>query len=235
MHILLHPLLASASAPLGNLNFNFSFVAVVAFRSLLAVLIGLFVGLERSRHGRAAGMRTHVLVCLGSAVTAMTGVYINEITGSGDVMRLAAQVISGVGFLGAGMIILKNDNMIMGLTTAAGVWATATLGIAVGYGFYSGALIGATFFLISLILLAKFERRKKNTLVVYVEINDMKLLNNFLDRVREISSSEPVFRVYAPISNCTGHIGVDVVMDRRKGLHAEAFLGMEGVAYAFEA
>ena len=85
---------------------------VVAFRSMIAVLIGLFIGMERARHGRAAGMRTHVLVCLGSAVTAMTGLYINQVAGSGDVLRLAAQVISGVGFLGAGMIILKGNNVI---------------------------------------------------------------------------------------------------------------------------
>ncbi len=210
-------------------------IYVVAFRSLAAVLIGLFIGMERARHGRAAGMRTHVLVCLGAAVTSMTGIYINELTGSGDVLRLAAQVISGVGFLGAGMIILKNDNMIMGLTTAAGVWATATLGIAVGYGFYSGAGLGTFFFLVTLTLFSKFERKKKNTLVIYVELNDITLLNNFISAAKEKYPSEPVFRVYAPISGCKGHLGVDVVMDRRKGLHADEFLEIEGVAYAFEA
>lgn len=210
-------------------------IYVVAFRSLVAVLIGLFIGMERARHGRAAGMRTHVLVCLGAAVTAMTGIFINQITGNGDVLRLAAQVISGVGFLGAGMIILKNDNMIMGLTTAAGVWATATLGIAVGYGFYSGALIGAFFFLITLTLFSKFERRKKNTLVVYVELTEMTRLNGFIKEAKEKCPSEATFRVYAPISGSAGHLGIDVVMDRRKGMHADEFLDMEGVAFAFEA
>jgi len=208
---------------------------VVAFRSLVAVIIGLIIGIERARHGRAAGMRTHVLVCLGAAVTAMTGIYINEVTGIGDVLRLAAQVISGVGFLGAGMIILKNDNMIMGLTTAAGVWATATLGIAAGYGFYSGALIGAFFFLITLTLFSKFERRKKNTLVVYVELNDMTILNSFIKDAKEKCPVDPTFRVYAPISGTAGHLGIDVVMDRRKGMHADEFLAMEGVAFAYEA
>ncbi|MBQ3075734.1 MAG: MgtC/SapB family protein [Clostridia bacterium] len=210
-------------------------IYVVAFRSLIAVLIGLFIGMERARHGRAAGMRTHVLVCLGAAVTAMTGLYVKEVIDNGDVLRLAAQVISGVGFLGAGMIILKNDNMIMGLTTAAGVWATATLGIAVGYGFYSGALLGAFFFLITLTLFSKFERRKKNTMVVYVELTEMTLLNNFIKAAKEKCPAEPGFRVYAPISGTAGHLGIDVVMDRRKGLHADEFLGMEGVAFAFEA
>lgn len=210
-------------------------IYVVFIRSFVAVLIGLVIGMERARHGRAAGMRTHVLVCLGAAVTAMTGIYINQLTGGGDVLRLAAQVISGVGFLGAGMIILKNDNMIMGLTTAAGVWATATLGIAAGYGFYAGALIGAVFFLITLTLFSKFERRKKNTLVVYVELREMSLLNTFIKNVKEKCPSEPSFRVYAPISGTAGHLGIDVVMDRRKGMHADEFLDFESVAYAYEA
>lgn len=210
-------------------------IFIVTFRSIIAVLIGVFIGMERARHGRAAGMRTHVLVCLGSAVTAMTGLYINQVAGSGDVLRLAAQVISGVGFLGAGMIILKNDNMIMGLTTAAGVWATATLGIAVGYGFYSGAILGAILFLITLTLFSKFERKKKNTMVVYVELTEMTLLNGFIKDAKEKCPSEPTFRVYAPISGTAGHLGIDVVMDRRKGMHADEFLGMDGVAFAFEA
>ena len=207
----------------------------VGFRCLIAVLVGLLIGMERARHGRAAGMRTHVLVCLGSAITAMTGIFVHEISGGGDVLRLAAQVISGVGFLGAGMIILKNDNMIMGLTTAAGVWATATLGIAVGYGFYAGALIGAFLFLVALMLFAKFERRKKNTLVMYVEINEMAKFNTFMEQVKAACPCEPVFRVYAPVSSCKGHIGIDVVMDRRKALSCQDFLEFDGVAFAYEA
>lgn len=207
---------------------------VVLFRAFLSVVIGLLIGMERARHGRAAGMRTHILVCLGAAMTAMTGLYIQNQFGTGDVLRLAAQVISGVGFLGAGMIILKNDNMIMGLTTAAGVWATATLGIAIGYGFYTGAIISALFFLITLILFAKFERKKKNTIVIYVEINEMQKLNPFLDQIHSLCRSEPVFRVYAPLSGCAGHLGVDVVMDRRKGLSPEDLLEIDGVAFAIE-
>ena len=90
-------------------------------RSLAAVVIGGLIGSERARHGRAAGMRTHILVCLGSCMTSMTSVFVSDIMGNnGDVFRISAQVVSGIGFLGAGMIILKNNNMITGLTTAAG-------------------------------------------------------------------------------------------------------------------
>lgn len=117
---------------------DFQFILSVFSRSILSVIIGGLIGSERARHGRAAGMRTHILVCLGSALTSMMSVYVSQILGNGgDILRIPAQVISGIGFLGAGMIILKNNNVITGLTTAAGVWTTSIIGIAVGYGFYS--------------------------------------------------------------------------------------------------
>jgi len=210
-------------------------IGLVALRCGIAVIIGMLIGLERSLHGRAAGMRTHVLVCLGAALTAMTGIYVSEISGGGDVLRLAAQVISGVGFLGAGMIILKNDNMITGLTTAAGVWATATVGIAIGYGFYVGAVIASVFFIITLIFFQKMERNKKNTLVIYVEVEDMTKLNSLLDEIKAALPTKPIFRVYSPVSGCAGHVGVDVVMDRRKSLAVEDLLKMDGVVFAIEA
>ena len=100
----------------------------VLIRCAAAIIVGAVIGSERAKHGRAAGMRTHILVCLGATMTAMTGLYIAEIMGmSADVSRIAAQVISGVGFLGAGMIVLKSNSVITGLTTAAGVWTTATM------------------------------------------------------------------------------------------------------------
>lgn len=204
----------------------------VILRSLVALIVGLLIGLERSHHGRAAGMRTHILVSLGAALTAMTGIYIYTKYGVGDVFRLAAQVISGVGFLGAGMIILKNDNVISGLTTAAGVWATATLGLAVGYGFYLGALIATALFLLALTLFTKFERRKRNTEVIYLELNDMKLVNPILDRITSTLVKEPSFRVEAPRSGYHGHIGITLMLDRRKGITIEDLLTMDGVVFA---
>ncbi len=206
----------------------------ILIRVGLSILVGLIIGVERSIHGRAAGMRTHVLVCLGSAMTSMTGIYVYEVYGIGDVLRLAAQVISGVGFLGAGMIILKNDNMITGLTTAAGVWATATVGIALGYGFYTGALIIAAGLMFSLILLAKMERRKKNTKVVYLEIDDMKKINALMDIIREKATKEPLFRILPPKSNCNGHLGLELVMDRRQSLSLEELLSLDNVIFAAE-
>ncbi len=206
---------------------------VVLFRCLFSLVIGLVIGLERSFHGRAAGMRTHILVCLGATVTAMTGIFCTDTFG-GDTMRLSAQVISGVGFLGAGMIVLKNDNVITGLTTAAGVWATATLGIAVGYGFYYGAGIATLLFFIALTLFAKMERRKKNTEVIYVEVGDMTKVNKLISEINTELPYAHTIRIQAPKSGCAGHIGIELVMDRRKHLPLEKLLEKEDVIFAIE-
>ena len=108
------------------LNYISDFNAVTAcLRIVLSALVGGIIGNERGRHGSAAGLRTHILVCVGAAMTALTGFFVYETYNlQGDVLRLAAQVVSGIGFLGAGMIIVKNSNVITGLTTAAGMWAT---------------------------------------------------------------------------------------------------------------
>lgn len=205
----------------------------VIFRSILAVLIGGLIGTERARHGRAAGMRTHILVCLGAAMTSMTGIYMQGLVG-GDPFRIAAQVISGVGFLGAGMIILKNGNVITGLTTAAGVWATATIGIAIGYGFYSGAVTVAALFLITIILFAKLERGKRRTEVIYLEIDNMERVNPLLNELKGIIKVDFSFRVIEAKSGSKGHIGIDLIIDKRYDLDVDTLCELENVLFAIE-
>ena len=206
----------------------------IVIRAVFSVVVGIIIGIERARHGRAAGMRTHILVCLGAAMTSMTGLFIQEKYGLGDIARLSAQVISGVGFLGAGMIILKNDNVITGLTTAAGVWATATLGIAVGYGFYIGAITAALLCLITLTLFAKFERRKYNTQILYLEIENAHLVNPLLDQIREKTNTPPTVHIIPPKSAASGHIGMELVTDRRNGIDLALLLEMDGVLFGIE-
>ena len=95
-------------------------------RLLLAAVLGGLIGTERGAKGRAAGMRTHIIVCIGAAMTALVGLYTTDVLGqSSDPMRLSAQVISGIGFLGGGMILIRGRHRITGLTTAAGLWTTA--------------------------------------------------------------------------------------------------------------
>ena len=114
---------------------EFNTVTVI-LRVILAAVAGALVGLEREFHGRAAGMRTHMMVALGAALTSMIGLYVCFVLEfNSDPMRVAAQVISGVGFLGAGTILLRGGgSRITGLTTGAGLWAAAAIGLAVGAG-----------------------------------------------------------------------------------------------------
>lgn len=143
-------------------------VGIIAMRLFLAALLGGLVGLDRENKKRAAGLRTHVLVSLGSALVMITSVYIFEqyhgLTNI-DPARLGAQVISGIGFLGAGTII-KQGTAVKGLTTAASLWAVACIGLATGIGFYTAAILAGIVVFITLVLLSKFEkvfRRKADT------------------------------------------------------------------------
>ena len=111
----------------------------IVIRLLAATLCGGLLGMERERKKRPAGLRTYILVCMGAALVIMTNIYITDLYGTGDPTRLAAQVVSGIGFLGAGTIIVTTRNRVRGLTTAAGLWASACMGIAIGAGFYIGA------------------------------------------------------------------------------------------------
>lgn len=126
---------------------------VAIIRIIIAFLLAGLIGWQREHQHKPAGFRTHVLVGLGSALTMMTGIYLMELYPDMnlDPARISAQVISGVGFLGAGTI-LKEKGSIVGLTTASSIWLVACVGLAVGVGFYAGA-VGIS--LISFISLTK--------------------------------------------------------------------------------
>jgi putative Mg2+ transporter-C (MgtC) family protein len=133
----------------------------VILRLLLSVLFSGLVGLEREVQGRAAGLRTHILVCTGSTLIMLTGLHLCALYQGVveiDPGRIAAQVVSGIGFLGAGTIIQFRDS-VKGLTTAASLWAAAGIGLAVGSGFYVGATVTTFIVLSVLFLLSRVERR----------------------------------------------------------------------------
>lgn len=204
-------------------------------RSAAAVAIGCLIGSERVRHGRAAGMRTHILVCLGACMTSMTGVYVNNILGiNGDVFRISAQVVSGIGFLGAGMIILKSNNVIKGLTTAAGIWTTGTIGIALGYGFYSGAVIVTFLFIGTITLFAKFERKNKSTEIIYIEIDNAYRLNEILEELEKIIPETFSYQISAPKSNCSGNVGINLAVNKFVKIDTEVILKLPNIVFAIE-
>lgn len=137
------------------------------YRLVLASILSGIIGFEREAHGRAAGLRTHILVCVGSSLIMITSLYVFEVyagRGSLDPGRIAANVVTGIGFLGAGTII-RSGSSVMGLTTAASIWAVAGIGLAVGCGFYTGAISATIIILAVLMLLRKVEdvvTQKKN-------------------------------------------------------------------------
>lgn len=123
-------------------SLGLSYIEIV-LRIVLSLVIGGVIGLERGSKSQPAGIRTHSIVCLAACLIMMTNEYVSYKFGTGDPTRLGAQVISGVGFLGAGTILITDKKKITGLTTAAGIWASAGIGLAIGVGFYEGAVLGA--------------------------------------------------------------------------------------------
>ena len=203
-------------------------------RALAAVVIGGLIGSERARHGRAAGMRTHILVCLGSCMTAMTSMFVHNFLGSGDVFRIPAQVVSGIGFLGAGMIILKSNNIITGLTTAAGVWTTATIGVALGYGYYVEAVVVTVLFLSTIVLFARFERKRKSAEVIYVEIDDAYRVNDVVRALEKAIPESFTYQIFAPKSGIQGNVGINVVIDKRSDMDVSQLSALDNVVYSVE-
>lgn len=149
--------------------------ASIAFRLFLSIILCGAIGMERGLRNRPAGFMTYLLVGCGSALIMITNQYIATIYTNVDPTRMAAQVVSGIGFLGAGTIITTSKNEIRGLTTAAGIWATAAVGLAVGIGFYGGAILGSVFIIFSLMYLKKIDlyiKTHAKTMEIYLEYNE---------------------------------------------------------------
>ncbi|HOR13333.1 MAG TPA: MgtC/SapB family protein [Clostridia bacterium] len=183
-----------------------------AFRLLLATMLGGFIGMERGRRGRAAGMRTHILVCLGAALSALIGLYTTEVLDFGtDPLRVGAQVISGIGFLGAGMILIRSHTQVMGLTTAAGLWATAAIGLAIGIGYYEAALLTMLLVIITNALFPFMERNIKvhRNPTLYLELKEPEQLNAFLLYLKEYYKIT-AFHIIPPKSGFENHLGLEV-------------------------
>lgn len=160
----------------------------ITVRIGLALVIGGILGMEREVRKQPAGFRTYMLVCMGSAAVMMTNQYITQTFGNSDPSRLGAQVVSGIGFLGAGTILVTRNNQVRGLTTAAGLWAAACAGLAVGIGFYKGAvLMGAAISLIMTVF-QKVDNRLLTTSRIfnlYMNFDSAANLNLFLESCKE--------------------------------------------------
>lgn len=219
---------------------EFNNVSVIV-RLLLAMILGGCIGMEREKNKRPAGFRTHILVCVGSCMTALIGLFVwSEMNGASDPLRIAAQVISGIGFLGVGTILVKEHDRITGLTTAAGLWATAAIGIACGYGFYSGAFIGTLVVAITSAILYKFEargRKKNRKRSFYLEVGSATCLNEYIDWIQAEFKAKNVV-VVAPRTAINGNVGLEIVLPLAGNEDIKTVLGIlrskEAVLFAVE-
>jgi putative Mg2+ transporter-C (MgtC) family protein len=160
----------------------------VLVRLFLAVVCGGAIGIEREHKRRPAGFRTHILICLGAAMTTMTSQFLYlDLHMFTDVGRLGAQVVAGIGFIGAGTIIVTKRRQVKGLTTAAGLWTCAIIGLAVGAGYYEAAVLATVVILLAEIFFSRFEYwilvNSKN-LNMYVEYNGNDNLDNIIRLIK---------------------------------------------------
>lgn len=185
----------------------------VLFRLVMSLILGGLVGFERGHHGRAAGLRTHILVCLGATMAALVGLYSTQILGfNSDPLRVGAQVVSGIGFLGVGTIMIKDHSRVTGLTTAAGLWTTACIGLSIGMGFYLAALIAFAIVIITFSILVFLDKstRIKNTYMCYVEISDISNIKTFYDEIKGLVSKVEVIPAKSGINT---HIGLELITE----------------------
>ena len=210
--------------------------AVLLIKLLFCCLSGGLIGLERGRHGRSAGLRTHLLVCLGAALAGLLDLHIHDLLGS-DGTRIAAQVVTGIGFLGAGIILIKRDFTVTGLTTAAGMWTTSIIGLAYGYGFYEAGLLATLLVMMTTMLLFRLESGQKSVLCLYLEIDDLAATNAVIEKLRELTPMGHI-EVVSPKSGNTSHIGLRLSFTKKRvrawghsGKHLEPFLAIEHVLY----
>ena len=167
---------------------NFTPISIV-LRIILAGMCGSIIGIEREIKRRPAGFRTHILICVGAAITTLTSQYLALMMNyNTDPARLGAQVIAGVGFIGAGTIVVGKNQRVKGLTTAAGLWVLAIIGLAIGSGFYEGGIIATIIAFVTEWVLANLEHwivRKSPEVNIMVEFQSKQCLEPILEMFRE--------------------------------------------------
>lgn len=176
-----------------ELFYSFNDISIVV-RLVLAAFCGGFIGIERESKRRAAGFRTHILTAMGAAMTTLVGQYLLTLEASAaenfaaDPLRLGAQVISGMGFIGAGAIIVTKRKQVKGLTTAAGLWTTAIIGLAAGAGCYLEVIFSTAMIILAEMIFSKAEyylMSNPRIVNVYVDFIDKSVLYKINDRINE--------------------------------------------------
>ncbi|MBQ8803296.1 MAG: MgtC/SapB family protein [Tyzzerella sp.] len=223
------------------MNIQWQDILDAFIKMAMALFCGGVLGIERGRKKRPAGFRTYMLVCLGATLVMMTNDYICQIYGTGDVARMGAQVVNGIGFLGAGTIITTGHNRVKGLTTAAGLWASACIGLAIGSSYYVGALMGTFMIFIIMVVLHSFDRRllsSTKVVVLYVEMKKMSVIRRLNAFAKEHNIIVDDVEMETPDPTRSSRVAALVSLRLpKKSAHAELIdqiNAIEGVHYAEE-
>lgn len=210
-------------------------------RILMAIVLGGMIGMERGLKNRPAGLRTYMLVCLGACIVMLTNQYVYEAFGVGDPVRMGAQVVSGIGFLGAGTIIVTARNQIKGLTTAAGLWASACVGLALGIGLYAVSIMGSVAIFVIFTLLHELDfrmRRSTKQVEVYVELKHNVAVGQFLDFVRDRHYEPSNLQILLENTSDNGILAFSVTLKGQKNCNHDDIVTtvktMPGIGYVEE-
>ena len=200
-------------------------VWMIAVRLICAVICGGIIGIERERKRRPAGFRTHILICLGAALTTLTSQYLSlNLNLYTDMARLGAQVIAGIGFIGAGTIIVTKRRQVKGLTTAAGLWASAIVGLCIGAGFFEAALFATLIIVLAELVFSKLEYfiiSNTRAFNLYVEYTESGTLSSVVDTIKKSGSNIVDMEIAKSHGNNRNPCAIFSVQTLRKVSHSE--------------
>ena len=220
-----------------------SFIVSVLVRLLSAAVCGGITGFERGLKGRPAGLKTFSLVCIGATMVMVTNEYIMLYIsgGSGDAARMAAQVISGIGFLGAGTIMSRETTRVRGLTTAAGLWAAACIGLAVGIGFFEAAIGATVVVMVTIVIFQRVDNffyTRSPILRVYLEMESIDYVKGLIRTIRMNGMRVSGMELQKPRSGMQNAVGIALVVKKNTRRNPvdmlEVISKVEGVTFIEE-
>ena len=214
----------------------------ILLRFVLSVICGGLIGLERGVKRQAAGFRTHILVCMGACIAMLTGQYIYEyFETNSDPSRLGAQVISGIGFLGAGTIMSRETTRVRGLTTAAGLWAAACIGLAVGIGFFEAAIGATVVVMVTIVIFQRVDNffyTRSPILRVYLEMESIDYVKGLIRTIRMNGMRVSGMELQKPRSGMQNAVGIALVVKKNTRRNPvdmlEVISKVEGVTFIEE-
>lgn len=199
----------------------------ISFRLILALFMGTLIGIDRKTAGHPAGVRTFSFVCLGSCLAMIVGEYLYAIYPESDPSRIAAQVVSGIGFLGVGTIVVTRKNLVHGLSTAASLWAASVLGIAAGSGMILGSVIAFVLYMFVILVLTPISHRLDDTnrrIVLYLELEQEEDISALMKDLQNRGFSVSELKKMPSMSVLKNDVSISLVIDLQQRMNHMDFI-----------